>query len=90
MPVITISKLLSRKFNFTKKELTTNSSYLLDIIQEIDAEHPGFSKCVLEENGIISGFVCVFVNNNMLDRNISNVKLMKDDKVFFINRIAGG
>jgi molybdopterin synthase sulfur carrier subunit len=80
-----------RRFTGGQAKVEATGATLSEVLDSLDAQHPGFSERVREDDGQIRRFVNVFVNGtNARDLAGADTALKSGDEVGIIPAMAGG
>jgi len=71
-------------------EIAVDGSTVRQCIAVIDASHPGFAAQVFDSDGLVHGFVTLFVNGEEIARDAVDSAVAPGDVVEILAAIAGG
>lgn len=90
MAKVKFSSLIESRLNLAQDELEVQATNLKDLFRQIVNRNDGLEKYIFTENGEISPFFSIFVNNDQISYKDHDLKLSETDEVFILNIIAGG
>jgi sulfur carrier protein ThiS len=90
MPKVEITQSLRTYFPQLENR-TSEASTLAGILDEIEAENPGFSRYILDDQGIVRANVAVFVDGQMQRRaNPKELPISEHSTVMIMQALSGG
>ena len=80
-----------RKFTANEAVVTVDGGTIAELLDEIEARHPGFKEQLMSEDGQLHRFVNIYVNDEdarYLDK--LDTKVSEGDTVSLLPSVAGG
>lgn len=91
MPVDVRIPTVFRKFTGNEAVVTVDGATISELIDQIEARHPGFKEQLMTEDGQLHRFVNIYVNDEdarYLDK--LDTKVSEGDTVSLLPSVAGG
>lgn len=91
MPVDVRIPTVFRKFTANEAVVTVDGGTIAELLDQIEARHPGFKEQLMSEDGQLHRFVNIYVNDEdarYLDK--LDTKVSEGDTVSLLPSVAGG
>lgn len=91
MPVDVRIPTVFRKFTGNEAVVTVDAGTIAELLDQIEARHPGFKEQLMSEDGQLHRFVNIYVNDEdarYLDK--LDTKVSEGDTVSLLPSVAGG
>lgn len=90
MPTVKFTYALKRFFPGLK-DTPAKGIILTDILQEIEADYPGITSYILDEQGKLRRHVNIFINGTMIpDRTKLSNEVEEKSEIYIIQALSGG
>lgn len=90
MAVVRFTKALKRFFPLLG-ECHTKALNLVEVLNEINYQHPGIKQYILDEQGSLRKHVNIFINGEMInDRTTLSDRFNHEDEIYIIQALSGG
>lgn len=90
MPTINFTQALKR-FYPDLKPMEVSANNVLEVLENIEHQHPGIKNYIVDDQGILRQHVNIFVDGKMIaDRTKQSDELQANSEVFIMQALSGG